>query len=65
MRRKCERLSKLSRLKLQLNKEEAAKVAGENNLQEGEAFLAEKAKSEDVVVLESGLHYKIIEEGVR
>ena len=43
--------------------EDAAKVAGESNLKEGEAFLAEKAKSEDVVVLESGLHYKIIEEG--
>ena len=43
--------------------EDAAKVAGDNNLKEGEAFLAEKAKSEDVVVLESGLHYKIIEEG--
>ena len=43
--------------------EDAAKVAGDNNLKEGEAFLAEKAKSEDVVVLESGLHYKIIKEG--
>ncbi len=43
--------------------QEADKVAGEANIKEGEAFLAEKAKVEGVVVLDSGLHYKIIEPG--
>ncbi len=34
-----------------------------SNQAEGEAFLAENAKKEGVVVTESGLQYKIIEEG--
>ncbi len=49
--------------KLTARQETAAKVVGEANLQEGDAFLAEKAKTEGVVVLDSGLQYKIIEEG--
>ncbi len=39
------------------------KLAAETNSKEGEAFLAENAKKEGVVVLASGLQYKIIEEG--
>jgi len=35
----------------------------EKNLKEGEAFLAENAKQEGVVVLPSGLQYKVIEAG--
>ena len=49
--------------KMVAKQEAAAKLAGEANLKEGEAFLAEKAKSDDVVVLESGLQYKVIEAG--
>ncbi len=49
--------------KMMAKQETAAKLAGEANQKEGEAFLAEKAKSEGVVVLESGLQYKVIEEG--
>ncbi|HIJ73478.1 MAG TPA: FKBP-type peptidyl-prolyl cis-trans isomerase [Candidatus Hydrogenedentes bacterium] len=36
---------------------------GEKNRAEGEAFLAENAKKEGVVVLDSGLQYEVIEEG--
>ena len=35
----------------------------EENLSAGEAFLAENAKKEGIVTLESGLQYKVIEEG--
>tara|TARA_R110000787_G_scaffold8220_4_gene27480 strand:+ start:119474 stop:120250 length:777 start_codon:yes stop_codon:yes gene_type:complete len=49
--------------KLTARQETAAKVVSEANLKEGDAFLAEKAKTEGVVVLDSGLQYKIIEEG--
>lgn len=45
-------------------KQEAeAKKLAEVNQKEGEAFLAEKAGSEGVVALESGLLYKVIEAG--
>ena len=37
--------------------------AGEKNKAAGEAFLAENAKKEGVVVLESGLQYEVIKEG--
>ena len=40
--------------KLTARQETAAKVVSEANLQEGDAFLAEKAKTEGVVVLDSG-----------
>jgi FKBP-type peptidyl-prolyl cis-trans isomerase FklB len=36
----------------------------QQNLKEGQAFLEENGKREEVVVLPSGLQYKIIEEGV-
>lgn len=38
-------------------------IKANENLKKGEAFLEENAKKEDVVVLESGLQYKIIEKG--
>lgn len=49
--------------KLTARQETAAKVVSEANMKEGDVFLAEKAKADGVVVLDSGLQYKIIEEG--
>jgi len=43
--------------------EEAYRVVAEANAQEGQEFLAANAEQEGVVVLDSGLQYKIIEEG--
>ncbi|HAM50010.1 MAG TPA: hypothetical protein DCP92_04710 [Nitrospiraceae bacterium] len=43
--------------------QERAKVIGEKNKKEGEAFLAENKKKEGVIVLPSGLQYKVITEG--
>jgi len=42
---------------------EAAKVSGEKNKKEGEAFLAENKKKEGVITLPSGLQYKVIKPG--
>lgn len=42
---------------------EAFKAAGEKNLKEGEAFLAENAKKEGVTVLPSGLQYRVLKTG--
>ncbi len=42
---------------------EAARVLGEKNKKEGEAFLAENSKKEGVKTLPSGLQYKVIAEG--
>lgn len=42
---------------------ERMKVEGAENLQKGEAFLAENAKKEGVKVTESGLQYEILVEG--
>jgi FKBP-type peptidyl-prolyl cis-trans isomerase FklB len=42
---------------------EAAKIAGEKNKQEGEAFLAANKGKPGVVTLPSGLQYKIVKEG--
>jgi FKBP-type peptidyl-prolyl cis-trans isomerase FklB len=42
---------------------EKQKELAEKNEKAGEAFLAENAKKEDVMVLPSGLQYKVIEEG--
>ncbi len=39
------------------------KGVAEKNLQEGEAFLARNAEREEVVVLDSGLQYRVVEEG--
>jgi FKBP-type peptidyl-prolyl cis-trans isomerase FklB len=39
------------------------KELAEKNLQEGQAFLSEHAQQEGVVVLPSGLQYRVIEEG--
>ncbi|WP_024851240.1 FKBP-type peptidyl-prolyl cis-trans isomerase [Hydrogenovibrio kuenenii] len=49
----------------QINEEMQAKQAerAKEAAAEGEAFLAENAKKDNVVVLESGLQYEIIEEG--
>lgn len=50
----------------ELVQEEKARLTAEtasNNLEEGTAFLAENAKKEGVVTLESGLQYEIITEG--
>ena len=43
--------------------EEAKKVAAETNLKEGEAFLTANKEKEDVVVLTSGLQYKVLQAG--
>jgi FKBP-type peptidyl-prolyl cis-trans isomerase FklB len=43
--------------------QELAKVAGEKNQKEGEAFLAENKKKEGVITLPSGLQYKVIKAG--
>jgi FKBP-type peptidyl-prolyl cis-trans isomerase FklB len=43
--------------------QEERKKAGEKNLAEGKAFLAENAKKEGVKTLPSGLQYKAIKEG--
>lgn len=42
---------------------EAAKVAGEAAEADGEAFLAANAGKEGVIVLDSGLQYKVLEDG--
>ncbi|MDF1831506.1 MAG: FKBP-type peptidyl-prolyl cis-trans isomerase [Porticoccaceae bacterium] len=49
--------------KVMAEQEASAKLVAETNIKEGEAFLAENAKKEGVVVLESGLQYKIVEAG--
>ena len=43
--------------------QQRAKAQAEENLAKGNTFLAENAKKEGVVTLESGLQYKVIEEG--
>jgi len=43
--------------------QQRAKAQAEENLANGNTFLAENAKKEGVVTLESGLQYKVIEEG--
>ena len=43
--------------------EEQSKVDNKYAIEEGEAFLAENAKRDEVVVLPSGLQYEIIKEG--
>jgi len=43
--------------------EAQAKVAGEKNMKEGEAFLAMNKKQPGVVTLASGLQYKVLVEG--
>jgi FKBP-type peptidyl-prolyl cis-trans isomerase FklB len=42
---------------------EAAKVMGEKNKKDGEAYLAENGKKEGVKTLPSGLQYKVIADG--
>lgn len=42
---------------------EAAKVLGEKNKKEGEAFLAENKKKPGVITLPSGLQYKVLKAG--
>ena len=44
-------------------REETAKLTADTNLKEGQAFLVENAKKDGVVVLESGLQYKVIKAG--
>lgn len=51
------------REELQEKSRQKAKAQAEENLTKGNAFLAENAKKEGVVTLESGLQYKIIEQG--
>lgn len=47
-----------------LDKRDSLKqVEAQKNLEKGQAFLEENAKNEDVIVLESGLQYKVINEG--
>lgn len=42
---------------------EEARVLGRKNAEEGKAFLAENAEADGVVVLPSGLQYKVLTEG--
>ena len=49
--------------KMMAEQEASAKLVAETNIKEGEAFLAANAKKEGVVVLESGLQYKILTAG--
>ncbi|MEZ0121495.1 MAG: FKBP-type peptidyl-prolyl cis-trans isomerase [Candidatus Reddybacter sp.] len=49
--------------KMMAEQEAGAKLVAETNIKEGAAFLAENAKKEGVVVLESGLQYKILAAG--
>lgn len=51
------------RKELQENSRKKAKAQAEENLENGKAFLAENANKEGVVTLESGLQYRIIEQG--
>ncbi len=44
--------------------QEKAKVTGEKNKKEGDAFLAENKKKPGVVTLPSGLQYKILKDGI-
>jgi len=48
---------------IRAKKMEAAKLEGEKNKREGEAFLAENGKKPGVVTLPSGLQYKVIQDG--
>jgi FKBP-type peptidyl-prolyl cis-trans isomerase FklB len=43
---------------------EKAKVMGEKNKKEGDAFLAENKKKPGVITLPSGLQYKVIKDGI-
>lgn len=49
--------------KIRAEQEQAAQIVADNNAQEGSTFLAENAKKEGVVVLDSGLQYKVLTEG--
>lgn len=49
---------------LKAKQDEMMKVSGEKNKKEGEAFLTENKKKEGVVVLPSGLQYKVMKKGV-
>jgi FKBP-type peptidyl-prolyl cis-trans isomerase FklB len=48
---------------MMVKQQELAKIAGEKNQKEGEAFLAENKKKEGVITLPSGLQYKVIKAG--
>lgn len=49
--------------KMRAQQQQRMKELAEKNKQEGEAFLAENAKKEGVVVLPDGLQYKVLTEG--
>jgi len=49
--------------KMQAERTEKNKVAGEKNLKEGAAYLAENAKKKGVVTTKSGLQYEVLKEG--
>lgn len=49
--------------KMMAKQEELAKKLGEKNKREGEVFLAENKKKEDVKTLPSGLQYKVVKAG--
>lgn len=61
-----ERAREIKQAFMQKRREQQAaerKVAGEKNLAEGEAFLAENKTKEGVITTESGLQYQVMEEG--
>ena len=49
--------------KMRAQQQQQMRELGEKNTREGEAFLAENAKKEGVVVLPEGLQYKVLTEG--
>jgi FKBP-type peptidyl-prolyl cis-trans isomerase len=49
--------------KMQAERAEKNKVAGEKNLKEGAAYLAENAKKKGIVTTKSGLQYEVLKEG--
>jgi FKBP-type peptidyl-prolyl cis-trans isomerase len=48
---------------LRLKQKEREKIAGEENMKTGEAFLAANAKNKGVITLPSGLQYKVLKTG--
>jgi FKBP-type peptidyl-prolyl cis-trans isomerase FklB len=48
---------------IKAKKMEGARLEGEKNKREGDAFLAENAKKPGIVTLPSGLQYKVIQDG--
>jgi FKBP-type peptidyl-prolyl cis-trans isomerase FklB len=59
----CQAALKVVQQELMAKQEDQRKVAGSQNRQEGQAFLAANGKKEGVTTLPSGLQYKVIKSG--